>query len=176
MAALYRLPLSTGLTEFVRLHSTKSTTRPGQLSHRLLCYARSDDRHPRFVIPLWQAAFVNNITERGWVVALCGAVLCSCSFPPVSAGRSCLSVISATGEYEFECGDDSVLLEWRTALTKLGCRELAFADLYQLTEFIGEGSFAKVVRWLPVGHGFEPPCLPSRCILPATGTLARSTW
>ncbi|KFG49566.1 CAM kinase, SNF1 family [Toxoplasma gondii p89] len=88
----------------------------------LLCWKEKTSTTPKFKIPLADARLVNNITEQG----------------------PCVYIIASNGEYEFQCSEPRICNLWLDTLQQLGCRLLKFTDLYRLTDFIGEGSFAKV--------------------------------
>ncbi|PFH35931.1 hypothetical protein BESB_055820 [Besnoitia besnoiti] len=88
----------------------------------LLCWKEKTSATPKFKIPLADARLVNNITEQG----------------------PCVYIIASNGEYEFQCSEARICNLWLDTLQQLGCRLLKFTDLYRLTDFIGEGSFAKV--------------------------------
>ncbi|CBZ55371.1 hypothetical protein NCLIV_057940 [Neospora caninum Liverpool] len=88
----------------------------------LLCWKEKTSTAPKFKIPLAEARLVNNITEQG----------------------PCVYIIASNGEYEFQCSEARICNLWLETLQQLGCRLLKFTDLYRLTDFIGEGSFAKV--------------------------------
>ncbi|KEP65884.1 UNVERIFIED_CONTAM: CAM kinase, SNF1 family [Hammondia hammondi] len=88
----------------------------------LLCWKEKTSTTPKFKIPLADGRLVNNITEQG----------------------PCVYIIASNGEYEFQCSEPRICNLWLDTLQQLGCRLLKFTDLYRLTDFIGEGSFAKV--------------------------------
>ncbi|KAL8449855.1 hypothetical protein Emed_002818 [Eimeria media] len=125
------LPLATGATRLVsfELEAPEGAipdTLPGGGPQGgppyLCCWKDEDATEPKFYIPLKGCRMVNNITELG----------------------PCLYFVSSTGEFEFQCSSRQSCARWVETFKGLGVCLLKFTDLYKLTDFIGEGSFAKV--------------------------------
>ncbi|KAL8439819.1 hypothetical protein Efla_004345 [Eimeria flavescens] len=124
------LPLATGATRLVSfeleapeaaLEEVPGGPLPGGPPY-LCCWQDEEATEPKFYIPLKGCRIVNNITELG----------------------PCLYFVASTGEFEFQCSSRQVCARWVETFKGLGVSLLKFTDLYKLTGFIGEGSFAKV--------------------------------
>ncbi|KAL8271985.1 hypothetical protein Esti_004109 [Eimeria stiedai] len=125
------LPLATGATRFVSfeveaparaaLDALPGGAPQGEPPY-LCCWKDEAATEPKFYIPLKGCRMVNNITELG----------------------PCLYFVSSTGEFEFQCSSRQACARWVETFKGLGVCLLKFTDLYKLTDFIGEGSFAKV--------------------------------
>uniref|UniRef100_A0A0G4EYG1 Protein kinase domain-containing protein n=1 Tax=Chromera velia CCMP2878 TaxID=1169474 RepID=A0A0G4EYG1_9ALVE len=112
----FPLPLTTGTTKEVAFDSSSSG------GHRLLCFVEPGDASPRFVIPLEGGRFVNNVTDKG----------------------PCIFLVTSAGEFEFQCTSRESCEGWNEVLTEAGVTQFKFTQLYKLTKFLGEGSFARV--------------------------------
>ncbi|OEH78355.1 CAM snf1 domain-containing protein [Cyclospora cayetanensis] len=114
------LPLATGAARLVSVELRAPRGPPpegpeGPISPPYLCcWEEVDSVLPKFYIPLKGCRVVNNITELG----------------------PCLYIISATGEFEFQCPNSQVCSEWINILKGHGASLLRFTDLYRLTGFI----------------------------------------
>ncbi|KAL8436672.1 hypothetical protein ACSSS7_001497 [Eimeria intestinalis] len=125
------LPLATGATRLVSFELEAPVGAPPNLLPEgasqggppyLCCWKDEAATEPKFYIPLKGCRMVNNITELG----------------------PCLYFVSSTGEFEFQCSSRQACARWVETFKGLGVCLLKFTDLYKLTDFIGEGSFAKV--------------------------------